>query len=244
MFRFYARGKTAKFFTLFLAGLAAGGADVIYWMQHTAAARYVPHQHHRRRGRARPARSLAESTRPRGKCVGISRKSCRGEPADACGSLNLPGRIWNPPLRCRGRCLHRPGGLTAAARLLRANHVRPYNASSWQSEAPRPRLSLPAHNPNPPRRPAHVLTHSGKPTPGRAPFTGWCGDDPCINMKKMKRQAHDFRARRFGLFMLLSPGAFSGSWAAPPPRQSPQRSPPPHRPPKVPVRTPTPSHRL
>ena len=124
MFRFYARGKTAKFFTLFLAGLAAGGADVIYRMQHTAAVRYIPYQHHRRRGRARPARSLAEGTRPRGKCVGISRKSCGGEPADACGSLKLPGRIWNPPLRCRGRCLHRPGGLTAA-RLLRANHVRP-----------------------------------------------------------------------------------------------------------------------
>ena len=130
MFRFYARGKTAKFFTLFLAGLAVGGADVVYWMQHAAAARRVPHQHHRRRGRARPARSLAEDTRPRGKCVGTSRKSCRGEPADACGSLNLPGRIWNPPLRCRGRCLHRPGGLTATARLLRANHVRPCRSLS------------------------------------------------------------------------------------------------------------------
>ncbi len=33
-------------------------------------------------------------------------------------------------------------------------------------------------------------------------------------------------------FMVLSQGAFSGSWAAPPPRQSPQRSPPLHRPAK------------
>ena len=231
MFRFYARGKTAKFFPLFLAELAVGGADVVYWMQHTAAVRYVPHQHHRRRGRARPARSLAESTRPRRKCVGISRKSCRGEPADACGSLKLPGRIWNPPLRCRGRCLHRPGGLTAAARLLRANHVRPRRSLSAQIQ---PHLGAPAH----------VLTQTGKPTPGRAPFTAWCGDDPCINMKKPKRYAHDFRARRFGLFMVLSQGAFSGSWAAPRPRQSPQRSPPPHRPAKVPAHTPTPSHRL
>jgi len=32
MFRFYARGKTAKFFTLFLAGLALGGAGTAYRM--------------------------------------------------------------------------------------------------------------------------------------------------------------------------------------------------------------------
>ena len=29
------------------------------------------------------------------------------------GRANGYGRIWNPPLRCRGRCLHRPGKLTA-----------------------------------------------------------------------------------------------------------------------------------
>ena len=32
MFRFYARGKTAKFFTLFLAGLALGRAGTAYRM--------------------------------------------------------------------------------------------------------------------------------------------------------------------------------------------------------------------
>ena len=32
MFRFYARGKTAKFFTLFLAGLALDGAGTAYLM--------------------------------------------------------------------------------------------------------------------------------------------------------------------------------------------------------------------
>ena len=32
---------------------------------------------------------------------------CRGDhwpPADACGNGKPSGRIWNPPLRCRGRC--------------------------------------------------------------------------------------------------------------------------------------------
>ena len=44
---------------------------------------------------------------------------CRGDhwsPADACGNGKPSGRIWNPPLRRRGRRPRRPGRAAAAAR--------------------------------------------------------------------------------------------------------------------------------
>ena len=54
---------------------------------------------------------------------------CRGDhwsPADACGSGKPSGRIWNPPLRRRGRRPRRPGE-PAAALALRAANGRPYS---------------------------------------------------------------------------------------------------------------------
>ena len=52
------------------------------------------------------------------------KKHRRGEhcsPAGHNGCRKVPGRIWNPPLRRRGRCLHRPENITAAA----TQHGRP-----------------------------------------------------------------------------------------------------------------------
>ena len=67
---------------------------------------------------------------------------CRGDhwsPADACGNGKPSGRIWNPPLRCRGRCLHRFGGSAAAACARRASTAPP---SRLKKRANYPRIPL------------------------------------------------------------------------------------------------------
>ena len=53
---------------------------------------------------------------------------CRGDhwsPVDACGNGKPSGRIWNPPLRRRGRRPRRPGNAAAAAKFRRAGKARP-----------------------------------------------------------------------------------------------------------------------
>ena len=58
---------------------------------------------------------------------------CRGDhwpPADACGNGKLSGRIWNPPLRRRGRRPRRPGE-PAAALTLRADMESAPTVSPW-----------------------------------------------------------------------------------------------------------------
>ena len=55
--------------------------------------------------------------------------ACRGGhcPPVAVGShRKVPGRIWNPPLRRRGRRPRRPGNAAAAAKFRRAGKARPY----------------------------------------------------------------------------------------------------------------------
>ena len=58
---------------------------------------------------------------------------CRGDhwsPADACGNGKPSGRIWNPPLRRRGRRPRRPGE-PAAALTLRADMESAPTVSPW-----------------------------------------------------------------------------------------------------------------
>ena len=46
----------------------------------------------------------------------VLRVVMQGKPcshAEYAAGRKAPGRIWNPPLRCRGRCSHRPGKCTA-----------------------------------------------------------------------------------------------------------------------------------
>ena len=70
------------------------------------------------------SRHAARATNGRPYTCNRSNSSCRGEhcsPAGHNGSRKVSGRIWNPPLRRRGRCLHRPENITAAA----TQHGRP-----------------------------------------------------------------------------------------------------------------------